>query len=83
MQEEIERLKEELRRSDKNFLDLVNVFDERVQHAREQAKREGYKEATERAIKMAVFNIPYIQAFQNAPGRLLGIIIPEGSLNET
>jgi hypothetical protein len=37
----------------------------------------GYKDATERAIKMALFNIPYICPFDNTPARLVGIVIPE------
>lgn len=42
-----------------------------------QAKREGYEEATKRAIEMAVFNIPYVCKFDNTPARLVGIVIPE------
>lgn len=77
MDNEVTRLTDELKRADKNYLDLKNEFDKRIQEAKEQGKREGYEEATKRAIKMAVFNIPYICKFQNIPGRLLGIVIPE------
>ena len=49
----------------------------KVAEALRKAKVEGYEEATERAIKMAVFNIPYICEFQNTPARLIGIVIPE------
>lgn len=77
MKDEVNRLQKELKQADKNYLDLKNEFDERIQKAREQGKREGYDEATERAIKMAVFNIPYVQQFQNTPARLVGIVIPE------
>ncbi len=73
MKQEIEKLKEQLELADKNYLELKNEFDERV----EQAKREGYVEATKRAIEMAVFNIPYICKFDNTPARLVGIVIPE------
>ncbi len=77
MDSEVTRLTNELKRADKNYLDLKNEFDKRIQEAKEQGKREGYEEATKRAITMAVFNIPYTCKFQNTPGRLLGIVIPE------
>ena len=77
MNDEITRLTNELKQADKNYLDLKNEFDKRIQEAREQGKREGYEEATKRAIEMAVFNIPYICEFQNTPARLLGVVIPE------
>ncbi len=77
MNNEVSRLTNELKQADKNYLDLKNAFDERVQEAKEQGKKEGYEEATKRAIEMAVFNIPYICEFQNTPSRLLGIVIPE------
>lgn len=70
-------LEESLRLADKNYLDLKNAFDERIREAIEQGKKEGYEEATNRAIAMAVFNIPYICKFQNTPARLVGIVIPE------
>ncbi len=71
------KLEESLRLAEKHYLDLKNAFDERVQEARAQGKKEGYEEATKRAIGMAVFNIPYICKFQNTPARLVGIVIPE------
>lgn len=61
--DEVTRLKNELKQADKNYLDLKNEFDKRVKEAREQGKREGYEEATKRAIEMAVFDIPYICKF--------------------
>lgn len=75
--DEIARLTNELKQADKNYLDLKNEFDNRIEEARELSKRAGYEEATKRAIEMAVFNIPYICKFQNTPARLLGIVIPE------
>lgn len=78
MKDEVARLTNELKRADQNYLELKNTFDERVKEARDQGRREGYEEATKRAIEMAVFNIPYICKFQNTPARLVGIVIPEG-----
>jgi predicted nuclease with TOPRIM domain len=77
MEKEIARLTEELKRADKHYLDLKNNFDQCIAEAREEGKREGYDEATKRAIEMAVFNIPYISPFENTPGRLVGIVIPD------
>lgn len=78
MGDEVARLTNELKQADKNYLKLKNTFDERVKEARDQGRREGYEEATKRAIEMAVFNIPYICKFQATPSRLVGIVIPEG-----
>ncbi len=75
--DEVTSLKRQLKLADKNYLGLKNEFDARVQSAREEGKKAGYEEATKRAIEMAVFNIPYICKFQNTPGRLVGIVIPE------
>ncbi len=78
MNGEVARLTNELKQADKNYLELKNTFDERVKGARAQGIREGYEEATKRAIEMAVFNIPYICKHQNTPSRLVGIVIPKG-----
>jgi len=51
--------------------------EDRILKAMEQGKKEGYEEATKRAIEMAVFNIPYICKFRNTPARLIGVVIPE------
>ena len=75
---EVVRLTNELKQADKNYLELKNTFDGRVKEARDQGRREGYEEATKRAIEMAVFNIPYICKVQHTPSRLVGIVIPEG-----
>lgn len=47
---EVTRLTNELKQADKNYLDLKNEVDERVQAAREEGEESGYEEATKRAI---------------------------------
>lgn len=42
-----------------------------------KGRKDGYAEASKRAIEMAVFNIPYICKFENTPARLVGIVIPD------
>lgn len=78
-EEEIKNLKDQLKLADNNYLLLKNEFDQRI----EEVKREAYEEATKRAIKMAVFNIPYICKFDNTPARLVGIVIPEAKKGRT